>query len=76
MDTHVFRVANRLGLVKAKTPHEAELQLMKVVDRADWSNAHHWLIMHGRQVCHARKPDCAHCPLADLCPSARRFLGR
>jgi endonuclease-3 len=75
VDTHVFRVANRLGLVRAKTPHGAELQLMKVVERKDWSDAHHWLIHHGRLVCHARKPDCAGCALADLCPSAKR-LGR
>lgn len=74
VDTHVFRVANRLGLVKAKTPHAAEAQLMKVVDRTDWSRAHHWLILHGRQICHARSPECDRCPLADLCPSAGRFL--
>jgi endonuclease-3 len=74
VDTHVFRVANRLGLTHAKTPHEAEQQLMRVVPRKDWSHAHHWLIHHGRRVCHARNPDCPHCPLVDLCPAAKRFL--
>lgn len=76
VDTHVFRVANRLGLVRAKTPHAVEKQLMKVVPRGQWSEAHHWLIHHGRRICHARKPDCANCPLVDLCPSAKRFLKR
>ena len=74
VDTHVFRVANRLGLVRAKTPDEVERQLMKVVPRARWSQAHHWLIHHGRQICHARNPECPRCPLVDLCPSAKRFL--
>jgi len=74
VDTHVFRVANRLGLVRAKTPRDVELQLMKVVPRDEWSDAHHWLIHHGRQICHARNPECARCPLVDLCPSAKRFL--
>jgi endonuclease-3 len=76
VDTHVFRVANRLGLVRAKTAHKAELQLMKVVPKAQWSQAHHWLILHGRRVCHARKPECAGCVLVDLCPSAPKFLRR
>jgi endonuclease-3 len=74
VDTHVFRVANRLGLVRAKTPRDVERQLMKVVPRSQWSDAHHWLIHHGRQICHARKPECARCPLVDLCPSAKKFL--
>lgn len=74
VDTHVFRVANRLGLVRAKTPREAELQLMDMVPKSEWSRAHHWLIHHGREICHARKPACARCFLADLCPSAKRYL--
>lgn len=74
VDTHVFRVANRLGLVRAKTPHAVEQQLMRVVPREQWSDAHHWLIHHGREICHARNPECARCPLVDLCPSARKFL--
>lgn len=76
VDTHVFRVSNRLGLVRAKTPHDVEKQLMKVVPKDRWSDVHHWLIHHGRKICHARNPDCADCPLVDLCPSAKRFLCR
>lgn len=71
VDTHVFRVANRLGLAKGDTPREVEEGLMRVVPPADWSSAHHWLIWHGRQVCKARHPACPACPLAELCPSAR-----
>ena len=67
VDTHVFRVSNRLGLVKGKTPLEVEAGLNKVIPQADWSSSHHWLIWHGRKVCHSQKPDCAHCTLADVC---------
>ncbi len=74
VDTHVFRVANRLGLARAKTAAKMELALMKVVPKAKWSHLHHWLIYHGRQICHARNPECARCPVVDLCPSAKRFL--
>ena len=74
VDTHVFRVANRLGLTKAKNPAQTEIQLMNVIPEAEWSDAHHWLIHHGREICHARKPECARCPLRELCPSAKRFL--
>ena len=74
VDTHVFRVANRLGLARAKTPAQVEQQLMKVVPKSEWASASHWLIYHGRRVCHARNPGCAHCFLADLCPSAAHFL--
>ncbi len=74
VDTHVFRVANRLGLSRGKTPAQVEQQLMRVVPRDRWSQAHHWLIHHGRRICHARSPACARCPVLDLCPSARRFL--
>jgi endonuclease-3 len=74
VDTHVFRVANRLGLVRARTPEQVEAQLMKVVPESQWSQAHHWLIYHGRQVCHARNPRCAQCVVMDLCPSAPKFL--
>ena len=74
VDTHVFRVANRLGLVRAKTPHDVEKQLMRVVPKDQWSDAHHWLIHHGREICFARNPNCPGCPLVDLCPSAKRFL--
>lgn len=74
VDTHVFRVANRLGLVRANNPRETERQLMDVIPQHDWSKAHHWLIYHGRQVCHARHPECARCVVVDLCPSAKKFL--
>ena len=67
VDTHVFRVANRLGLADAKTPEETEQQLMRRIPREQWSQAHHWLIHHGRQICDARKPRCSQCPLLDLC---------
>lgn len=67
VDTHVFRVSNRLGLAKGKTPAEVEDGLHKAVPKADWSKAHHWLIYHGRRVCHSQKPDCEHCTLAPYC---------
>ena len=67
VDTHVFRVSNRLGLAHANTPLKTEEQLKKVIPQSDWSKAHHWLIWHGRKVCHAQKPDCVHCPLAGVC---------
>lgn len=70
VDTHVFRVANRLGLAQGKTPEQVEDGLMKTVPRADWGDAHHWLIWHGRKVCTARRPDCGVCPLNELCTSA------
>ncbi|MHB1667785.1 MAG: endonuclease III [Thiomonas sp.] len=67
VDTHIFRVANRLGLARGKTPLEVETKLMKVVPAAYLHDAHHWLILHGRYVCKARKPECWRCDLADLC---------
>lgn len=70
VDTHVFRVANRLKLAVGKTPIEVEKGLQKAIPMEDWSAAHHWLIWHGREVCHARRPDCAGCVLRDVCPSA------
>ena len=74
VDTHVFRVANRLGLARAKTAAKMELALMRVVPKSQWSHLHHWLIYHGRRICHARKPACASCVVVDLCPSAKRYL--
>ena len=70
VDTHVFRVSNRLHLAVGKTPLEVEKGLQKVIPRADWSDAHHWLILHGRRLCKARKPLCGQCPIAPVCPSA------
>lgn len=67
VDTHVFRVARRLGLATANTPEKVEKELLQSIPEPYWSRAHHWLIHHGRQVCHARKPACNNCPLADLC---------
>lgn len=68
VDTHVFRLSNRLGLAQGTTPDEVERQLLEVVPAKYLQHAHHWLILHGRHVCKARSPDCATCPLADLCP--------
>ena len=67
VDTHVFRVSNRLGLAKGETPLAVEAGLNKAIPKSDWSSAHHWLIWHGRKVCHSQKPDCANCTLCDLC---------
>ena len=72
VDTHVFRVSNRLGLAKGKTPIEVEEGLYKAVPKENWSKAHHWLIYHGRQVCHSQKPACATCTLAHLCDYAKK----
>ena len=67
VDTHVFRVANRLGLARGKTPEQVEAGLCAVIPQERWSRAHHLLIFHGRRVCHSQKPDCAHCAVAHLC---------
>ncbi len=67
VDTHIFRVANRTGLAPGKTPLEVEMKLLKAVPAAFRKDAHHWLILHGRYVCKARQPDCAHCIIVDLC---------
>ena len=69
VDTHVFRVSHRLGLANAGTPDKVEDQLHRVVPEAWLPKAHHWLILHGRYTCTARKPNCAGCILNDLCPS-------
>jgi endonuclease-3 len=67
VDTHIFRVANRLGLGRGDTPREVEDALLKAIPREYLLHAHHWLLLHGRYVCKARKPDCPRCPVADLC---------
>jgi endonuclease-3 len=67
VDTHVFRVANRIGLVRSKNPLDTETQLLKVVPPKYGVHAHHWLILHGRYLCKARKPECWRCLIADLC---------
>ncbi len=67
VDTHVFRVSNRLGLAKGKTPEKVEEGLTAAIDKSEWSKAHHYLIWHGRRVCHSRRPDCAAGALKELC---------
>ena len=67
VDTHIFRVANRIGLAKGKTVRAVEDKLEKVVPAEFKQDAHHWLILHGRYVCKARKPDCPQCVIRDLC---------
>jgi endonuclease-3 len=67
VDTHIFRVANRTGLTSGKTPLEVELGLERVTPPEYLHNAHHWLILHGRYVCKARKPECWRCVIADIC---------
>lgn len=69
VDTHVFRVANRLKLAAGETPDQVEEGLMKAIPKELWSRAHHWLIWHGRRVCKARRPLCGECPLGEVCPS-------
>jgi endonuclease III len=71
VDTHVRRLAQRLGLTREDDPVKIERDLQKVVPRADWARLPHLLIWHGRRVCDARRPRCGDCVLADLCPSAR-----
>ncbi|MEQ1850575.1 MAG: endonuclease III [Chthoniobacteraceae bacterium] len=68
VDTHVQRLSRRLGLTRANTPEKIELELMKRIPRDQWALFSHWLIWHGRRRCAARKPDCAACELASLCP--------
>jgi endonuclease III len=68
VDTHIFRVANRLGLARGKTPRAVEDGLLRVIPPIYLLHAHHWLLLHGRYVCKARSPDCPRCVLVDLCP--------
>ena len=75
VDTHVFRVAHRLKLSAGKTPEQVEADLMAIVPPDRLTRAHHWLILHGRYVCVARRPKCEICVVADLCPSRELFLG-
>ena len=67
VDTHVFRVSNRIGLAKASNVEKTEEQLQKAIPRDNWTAAHHWLIYHGRRICDARRPKCELCPLNHLC---------
>ena len=72
VDTHVFRIANRLKLAPGKTPDAVEDRLMSIIPGEYLFHAHHWLILHGRYCCKARKPECARCVIADLCKSAEK----
>ncbi|MBE7084186.1 MAG: endonuclease III [Clostridiales bacterium] len=67
VDTHVFRVSNRIGLSKAQNVLQTEKQLMEILDEKDWSRAHHYLIYLGRSFCKAKNPDCINCPIKELC---------
>ncbi len=74
VDTHVHRVANRLGLAAAKQPEVTERQLKALIPEQEWGLAHHLLIFHGRQTCKARRPDCPSCVLNDLCPYPQKTV--
>lgn len=74
VDTHIFRVSNRIGLTKAKNPLETETQLLKRIPKEFLQHAHHWLILHGRYICMARKPRCTICPINDLCEFKEKNL--
>ena len=76
VDTHIFRVANRTGLGRGKTPLAVELKLLKSVPEAYRQDAHHWLILHGRYICTARRPRCEICPITDLCEFKDKTLPR
>ena len=67
VDTHVFRVTNRLGLCRADTVEETERQMTRLIPREKWGRAHHWLIWHGRRICKAQRPLCEECPLREWC---------
>ena len=75
VDTHIFRVANRTGLAKGKNVREVEDKLLRVVPAEFRQDAHHWLILHGRYVCKARKPDCPTCLIRDLCSYRHKTVG-
>ena len=74
VDTHVARLSQRLGLTKQKDPEKIERDLMKLIPRKHWTDWSHWLIWHGRRRCFARKPDCRHCEVLELCPSGKKFI--
>jgi endonuclease III len=74
VDTHIFRLGNRLGLAPGKTPDQVEQKLLKVIPEPYLYHAHHWLILHGRYVCKARKPECERCVIADLCKSPEKRI--
>jgi len=73
VDTHVFRVSNRTGLALGKTPHEVEAKLVKRIPKEYLLHAHHWLILHGRYICVARKPKCTQCSVSSVCKLYRKI---
>lgn len=75
VDTHILRIGNRTGMARGKTPRAVEDKLMKVTPAAYMRNAHHWLILHGRYVCKARRPECWRCVVADLCAFKPKVTG-
>ena len=72
VDTHIFRIGNRLGLAPGKTPEEVEEGLIRIIPEKYIRHAHHWLILHGRYVCKARRPECERCVIADICKAAEK----
>ncbi len=72
VDTHIFRIGNRIGLAPGKTPEQVEEGLIRVIPPEYMRHAHHWLILHGRYVCKARRPECERCVIADICKSAEK----
>lgn len=74
VDTHIFRVSNRTGFAPGKTVEEVERKLLKFMPAEFKKDAHHWLLLHGRYCCKAVKPDCAHCPIAELCEYKKKSL--
>jgi len=74
VDTHIFRISNRIGLAPGKDVAEVEKKLMKFVPKEFMQDAHHWLILHGRYVCVARKPKCRECCIQDLCEFKEKVL--
>ena len=74
VDTHLFRISNRIPLARGKNPLEVELGLVKIIPKEFMQHAHHWLILHGRYICKARKPECERCVIADLCTSSEKTI--
>lgn len=72
VDTHILRIGNRIGLAPGKTPEQVEAELVRIIPDEYMRHAHHWLILHGRYVCKARKPDCPACVIADICKSPEK----
>ena len=76
MDTHVFRVSNRLGIANAKNVLDTEKQLMQAIPREQWADSHHYLLLHGRYVCKAQNPQCQRCSVKDFCKHYKENVGK